>query len=76
MGQEVSEVEERVKVRGMELQQLVIMEFIDPEGRAWMAGATITRLRPRDTSVGDNDRRQIVEGDGLKLTGIRVVTDR
>lgn len=55
--------------------QLLVLNFTDPDGRGWIAGATITRLRPAESTPGVVESKQLVEGDGMKLSSIKVVTD-
>lgn len=65
--------EERQTFRGGPLVQLLILRFTDADGREWHAGASITRLRPVVPLDGVTESKQIEEGDGMKLSAIKVV---
>ena len=55
-----------------EIGQIVLLEFTDSEGRAWTAGATITRLRLKGEGAEPHGRKQLREDDGMKLSGFKV----
>jgi hypothetical protein len=73
MATEQSTDAERKTLRGQELVQLVVLTFSDADGREWLAGASITRLRPLVPIEGVAESKQLVEGDEMKLLKIKVV---
>lgn len=73
MATEQASEAERAALHGQDLVQLLVLTFRDEEGRDWHAGASITRLRPVVPTSDLTESRQIVEGDGMKLSAIKVV---
>lgn len=60
-------------LRGAPIQQTILLQFRDQGGRAWHAGATMTMLRPVDPDPHVDESKMIIEGDGMELTGIKLV---
>jgi hypothetical protein len=53
--------------------QVVILEFTDPEGRVWHAGAMLTRLRLAKADPGLDESKHLVASDGMRISRIRVL---
>lgn len=53
--------------------QTLVLTLRDAEGREWVAGATITTLRPVVAPADTTERKQLTEGDGMKVSAIKVV---